>query len=199
MSAEASLIPQVWRTNEKCILVFIISINVCVVTKCITIYRLCHLDGLVQERCNSIANALELRLSCTNPLIWGKQPLSLASTHTKAILGQYFSSHLEGLVTVMSSNICFNSSCLKFPRLTNTLPWKVKEIFLPNGSCFTYDEAWHKHMLRNLCHWTKSHTKITMQISNMAIFKGLTRLYRWLSARLQQLHCWRTGVIAVVH
>ena len=26
-----------------------------------------HIDGLVQERRNSIANALELRLSCTNP------------------------------------------------------------------------------------------------------------------------------------
>ena len=25
-----------------------------------------QIDGLVQERCNSIANALELRLSCTN-------------------------------------------------------------------------------------------------------------------------------------
>ena len=29
-----------------------------------------HIDGLVQERCNSIANALEVRLSCTNPSIW---------------------------------------------------------------------------------------------------------------------------------
>ena len=28
------------------------------------------IDGLVQERHNSIANALELRLSCTNPSIW---------------------------------------------------------------------------------------------------------------------------------
>ena len=26
-----------------------------------------HVDGLMQERCNSIANALELHLSCTNP------------------------------------------------------------------------------------------------------------------------------------
>ena len=26
-----------------------------------------HVDGLVQERHNSIANALELHLSCTNP------------------------------------------------------------------------------------------------------------------------------------
>ena len=28
-----------------------------------------HIDGLIQERRNSIANALELRLSCTNPSI----------------------------------------------------------------------------------------------------------------------------------
>ena len=31
-----------------------------------------HVDGLVQERRNSIANALELRLSCTNPSMWGR-------------------------------------------------------------------------------------------------------------------------------
>ena len=29
------------------------------------------IDGLVQERRSSIANALELHLSCTNPSIWG--------------------------------------------------------------------------------------------------------------------------------
>ena len=28
-----------------------------------------YINGLVQEKCNSIANALDLRLSCTNPLI----------------------------------------------------------------------------------------------------------------------------------
>ena len=32
--------------------------------------RLPHFDGVVKERRNSIANALELCLSCTNPLIW---------------------------------------------------------------------------------------------------------------------------------
>ena len=32
-------------------------------------YIVAHIDGLVQERCNSIANTLELRLSCTNPSI----------------------------------------------------------------------------------------------------------------------------------
>ena len=29
-----------------------------------------HVDGLVQERCNSIANALELHLSYTNPSMY---------------------------------------------------------------------------------------------------------------------------------
>ena len=29
-----------------------------------------YIDGLVRERRSSIPNALELRLSCTNPLIW---------------------------------------------------------------------------------------------------------------------------------
>ena len=29
-----------------------------------------YIDGLIQERCNYIANALELNLSCTNPSIW---------------------------------------------------------------------------------------------------------------------------------
>ena len=33
-------------------------------------YQIIYIDGLVQERRHSIANALELRLSCTNPLIW---------------------------------------------------------------------------------------------------------------------------------
>ena len=28
------------------------------------------IDGLVQERRNSIANAMELGLSCTNPSVW---------------------------------------------------------------------------------------------------------------------------------
>ena len=43
-------------------------------------YSKLDIDGLVQERRNSIANALELRLSCNNPSIWchrnGKHPLS---------------------------------------------------------------------------------------------------------------------------
>ena len=54
-----------------------------------------HADGLVQERRNAIANALELRLSCTNTsmcrskiLIWicyvSRQPAIL--NHARALL-----------------------------------------------------------------------------------------------------------------
>ena len=40
-------------------------------TKETNIYMILHdIDGLAQERRNSIANALKLRLSCTKPLTW---------------------------------------------------------------------------------------------------------------------------------
>ena len=34
--------------------------------------------GLVQERCNSIASAMELRLSCTNTLTWGSRMIAFS-------------------------------------------------------------------------------------------------------------------------
>ena len=42
-----------------------------------------HIDGLVQERCNSSALALELRLSCTNPS-------TCIDDETKACFGGFF-------------------------------------------------------------------------------------------------------------
>ena len=41
----------------------------CLLSMYIYITTKTHIDGLVQERRNSIANALELWLSCTDPLI----------------------------------------------------------------------------------------------------------------------------------
>ena len=40
-----------------------------------------HTDGLVHERRNSIANALELRLSCTNSSIWFSLCCGLVPAH----------------------------------------------------------------------------------------------------------------------
>ena len=42
-----------------------------------------HIDGLVQERHNSIANALELRLSCTNLLTNIDEGLLTFELHSK--------------------------------------------------------------------------------------------------------------------
>ena len=33
-------------------------------------FSIVHINELAQERCNSVADALELRLSCANPSIW---------------------------------------------------------------------------------------------------------------------------------
>ena len=41
-----------------------------------------HIDGLVQERRNSIANALELCLSCTNPSIYGAREDQTITTYS---------------------------------------------------------------------------------------------------------------------
>ena len=46
-----------------------------------------HIDGFVRERGNSIANALELRLSCTNPSIWSMVTGLVSPTH---YLNQYW-------------------------------------------------------------------------------------------------------------
>ena len=44
-----------------------------------------NIDGLVQERRNSIANALELRLSCTNPSIFGGHLINFCVSSTKVL------------------------------------------------------------------------------------------------------------------
>ena len=47
-----------------------------------------HLDGLVQERRNSTANALELRLSCTKPSIYSST--GATELFMRRIYSQYF-------------------------------------------------------------------------------------------------------------
>ena len=55
-----SVKPEVWGASA----------NRCKYALYIQLYQWDNIDGLVQERRNSIANALELRLSYTNPSIW---------------------------------------------------------------------------------------------------------------------------------
>ena len=45
-----------------------------------------YINGLVQERCISIANALELCLSCSNPSIWASQNFKIHWSNITPIL-----------------------------------------------------------------------------------------------------------------
>ena len=48
-----------------------------------------QIDGLIQERCNSIAYVLELCVSCTNPSKWSMIPLD-SMWHHKVTMGFIF-------------------------------------------------------------------------------------------------------------
>ena len=54
-----------------------------------------HIDGLVQERCNFSALAMELRLSCTNPSIWSHTDIISLKTHWNDVL--YFQEKFASL------------------------------------------------------------------------------------------------------
>ena len=102
-----------------------------------------YFDGLVQERRNSIANALELRLSCTNPSIWlssvtrgtvvprgGRVPLTLCvpyHIHKSIRNTQAFDMHLH--VTQLRKkrwNIILNTYCrFAFVTLNITGPCEI--------------------------------------------------------------------------
>ena len=68
-------------------------------------------DGLVQERRNSIANALELRLSCTNPSIWslmndeGTEWMITIHSHGVNIIQEFNSSPLDKTASTFADDI----------------------------------------------------------------------------------------------
>ena len=94
---------------------------------------LSHFDGSVQERRNSIVNALELRLSCTKPSIWGDLfKITLSATLSKLwfdwksslVAGiQAFSSslgHISYMVAVIRGAPVIHSTLI---HLTHTCWW----------------------------------------------------------------------------
>ena len=74
LKCENLLIPEI--DTNKSIEIFIIFIIISSIYEDVlqhwtvsTLVQCLHIDGLMQERCNSIANSLELCLSCTNQWI----------------------------------------------------------------------------------------------------------------------------------
>ena len=59
------------------------------------LYMIFHIDGLVRERCNSIANALELHLSCTNP--WHNIPTQRHSYYCQSAFSEMMNKSSDNL------------------------------------------------------------------------------------------------------
>ena len=77
-----------------------------------------HMAGLMQERQNSIANALELRLSCTSPSIWDWVPC-----HKPLFV---YNEHI-----LYNSLISWSSYCWrKYVHTTTSVLWRHKQNFV---------------------------------------------------------------------
>ena len=91
-----------------------------------------NMDGLVQERRNSIANALELHLSCTNPSIWFDVAYHITNkvrarirvcTHKIHPISLLYSQYIDGLGQERLNSIAYALElCLS---CTKPLIWKT--------------------------------------------------------------------------
>ena len=77
-----------------------------------------HFDGLVQERRNSRALALELRLSCTNPSIWKSISIARGASNNSFLVGYFWMCEIywiffsPGLIN--HENYCFRGCATKY-------------------------------------------------------------------------------------
>ena len=77
-----------------------------------------HISGLMQNRCNSIANSLEIRLFCTNPLAWDSDILKGLPSG-----GHYWSYYPVTLSSLSSHWNSFDDQVLK-DKIDETLNFK---------------------------------------------------------------------------
>ena len=84
-----------------------------------------HLNGLVQERCNSIANALELRLSCTNPsiLFWKFESLFLERYRYKPGMSFVSNSEKYHYVTGLILGLCPDNERRRYKVTPSLIGW----------------------------------------------------------------------------
>ena len=73
-----------------------------------------HIDGLVQERRNSIANALELLLSCTNPSIYGIKIWNVIT---------YPCPNLRGIVSLQEATLLYQGSHIIAVSILHKVPF----------------------------------------------------------------------------
>ena len=81
---------------------------------------LLHFDGLVQERRNSSALAMELRLSCINPMIYESVD-NLVSTCKKVKIKYYFIPKLSPEKKGICTQCDYNLKCIFIKALINDI------------------------------------------------------------------------------
>ena len=86
-----------------------------------------NIDGFLQERHNSIANALELRLTCTNPSMYSPSPnavfaISLAGTMIPIII--FFCRLIQNISTKPFHCLLCNAHCI-----ISTFVWRFVCLF----------------------------------------------------------------------
>ena len=105
-----------------------------------------HLDGLVQERCNSIANALELRLSCTNPPIYAQRKIKLTSDHPET------GSHNDvDLTKTLDLTKSMYNSIVKIKRINRTLRITFHRNICQNLNTFSHENVLDIYWVSNFC------------------------------------------------
>ena len=86
------------------------------------------IDGLVQERSNSTANALELRLSCTKPSIWRVQGFMILYMY---VVGPHVVSLISDPSVFVWKEAClgreFSTQCLNILPMPVIWLWRAKE------------------------------------------------------------------------
>ena len=86
-------------------------------------HNLQYIDGLVQERCKSIANALELPLSCTNPLI--SSPLIVSWGYSKRIISILATLPVDTLTPCIAKSLTIYLSAYNIVNFLQNTPRQV--------------------------------------------------------------------------
>ena len=125
----------------------------------------CYIDGLVQERHKSIANALELYLSCTNPSIW----LLSTSEATLQNMGKW--------VTLTHRKLKYNQN----KQITNIYIWDILLYHSDHNDVIKWKHFPHYWPFVRGIHWSPVNSPHKGQWHGALMF---SLIYAWINGWL---------------